>query len=168
MVSEPGADNLAQGVDGNQTGVSIAPGVPSPAPPVSPARRWPFWAWMAAFLVMAGLGATVLWRFTHSTPPTNARAEEPMRLEPLAIPSGMADYVTLSPDGNAAAFSWWSGNQRDAWRICVTVIGSGTMTGVTAERAAEEGNDYFQAGLRTAAPSPTYMTIPDTGHQTIY
>jgi len=119
------------------TGAGSPPRVAATAPQSHPR------VWLAACLVLGSLAATGVWWFARTPALANAPGEKPMHLVPIAIPSGVPTSATLSPDGNAAAFAWWSGKRGDGWRICVTSIGSGTMMGVTPERPAEQGDDYF-------------------------
>jgi Tol biopolymer transport system component len=65
----------------------------------------------------------------RSSPVTHA--DPPMRVVPVTTLSGFATYPTLSPDGNAVAFTWESGKLHGGASIYVTAVGSGTTTRVT-------------------------------------
>jgi serine/threonine protein kinase len=96
----------------------------------SPGRRLP---WIAAGLatVMVLAAATELWRRYREVP-----FEPPRLAPPLTSLRGNEEGVSLSPDGEQAAFTW-NGEKADNFDIYVKLVGSSDMLRLTTNPAMD-------------------------------
>ena len=162
----------------HSTGGPVA-GTQSPEPPPSwiggsPVQILAPWFgfrrnWVALCLaVLVGLAAVAavgLGRSYRWAPPETAGVEPPMHVVPVTTLSGFATYPTLSPDGNAVAFTWESGKIHDGASIYVTAVGSGTATRITTSPDRDFAASWSPDGRQIAFirhETPEALWTPDT------
>ena len=134
------------------SGIGGSP-VQAPTPWFGFRRNWVALS-LAVLVGLAAVAAVSLERSYRWAPPETAGAEPPMHVVPVTTLSGFASYPTLSPDGNAVAFTWESGKIRGGASIYVTAVGSGTTTRITTapdrDLAASWSPDGRHIGLHPA------------------
>jgi Tol biopolymer transport system component/serine/threonine protein kinase len=133
------------------------------APVKAPAKRPPL-VWIAAGLLLMGIGAASVW-FAMRRP---GQSDLPMTATPFTSYAGTVQEPSFSPDGNQVAFSW-DGEKQDNPDIYIKLVGPGNPLRLTTDPGIDHYPAWSPDGRSIAfiryvqAKPPAIMLVPALG-----